>query len=235
MSEPTAAKPTWIDLAGRGWDDVTDDGKHLALGAMISLSALPDHLARWPEASRLARAALAATAASSKVLCQATLGGNLGLALPFGVMNPLMTLWEARIEVQRGTGISPRHLAATALQTGDQTTALAADELVRRVHLAPDSMRGRGAVQHLRLNAASPPTLSVWVWQTDAAPERVRVVVSAGTPSPQTVLARSADEAAAGLSGIPFLTDNLGPAEYRRGILPVLLRRAWAQLESART
>jgi CO/xanthine dehydrogenase FAD-binding subunit len=227
MSEPRAAAPTWVDLGGRDWDDVVIDDTHVSLGAMVSLTDLPRHLERWSGAHALAQAALAATAASTKVLSQATLGGNLCLGLPFGIINPLLQLWQGSAEIIAPAKPS-RQIAIADLQRGAQETTLASAELLRRVVIPRAALTGAGTIQHLRLNAASPPTLSVWLWCPPDAP--AHVVVSAGVPHPAHTTATSSKAAADALTNLDFLDDNLGPASYRRRILPVLIRRAWEQL-----
>src|SRR5262245_51392577 len=113
----------------RGW---SRDNGSLRLGAGLTYTeAMATDLAELLPAL----AAASRTVGSPQIRNRGTIGGNLATASPAGDALPPLVLEGAEVECAsvRGT----RRVPITDFVTGVKRTALAADELITAVHLAP--------------------------------------------------------------------------------------------------
>src|SRR5207237_10533981 len=108
----------------------TEDGQ-LRIGAGVSYARIIDELG-----SRLPGLAMASrTVGSPQIRNRGTVGGNLGTASPAGDAHPPLLASSATVEVEsvRGTRLIP----AAEFYTGAKRNAVAPDELISAVLVAP--------------------------------------------------------------------------------------------------
>jgi CO/xanthine dehydrogenase FAD-binding subunit len=182
---------TLLDLTGIGelaeWWEVpqgpdTDAGLRIGAGVSYTrlISELGDRLPGLAIASR--------TVGSPQIRNRGTLGGNLGSASPAGDGHPPLLASGARIEVQslRGT----RMLAADEFFTGVKRNALADDELIAAVHIAPAA----GAQQFAKIGTRNAMVIAVCAFAIALHPEQERVGTGLGSAAPTPRRAVDAEE-----------------------------------------
>jgi CO/xanthine dehydrogenase FAD-binding subunit len=130
-----------LDLHALGWESLRGSPAGLELAATCTLAELAafDPPARWP-AGRLLRLACEALLGSFKVWNEATVGGNLCLALPAGPMAALTASLDGICTVWAPDG-GVSELPAVEFVTGDGRTVLRRGELLRSVLLPERSLR----------------------------------------------------------------------------------------------
>jgi carbon-monoxide dehydrogenase medium subunit len=203
-----------------GLDGLREDGDVLRIGAMVPISALVD----GPDAL-LSR--FAGHVADGEVRRAATVGGNLsapagGEAQRGDLGAPLIAL-GARV---RSTGKGgERTEAVEDFLAGDRTGRLVLEIEVPRAtgKWAAETMRRRHAHSYAIANVAICSTnegLRVGVSGVGGTAVRCRAVEQSRNP----------DDV---LQDVEPVDDAVASADYRRKMLPVLVRRALAQLESA--
>ncbi len=210
-------------LGRAGLDGVRRDGSRTTIGATTRLSELEDA----PDPLGIA----VRHVADREVRGQATLGGNL--CAPPGVESPRGDLQAALIAL----GADVRSTGAGGQRTDDAEAFVGAgdrDRLVLDVSFPDPEAGARQAVR--RPHAHAYTVLSVCVARTAGA---VRVAVSgagphgARCPSVERAFAETADPEAAAARVLDDVTphdDALASAWYRSRTLPVLVRRALAEL-----
>ena len=231
-----ARPPALLDLSRvpelAEWSE--SDGS-LRIGAGVSYSRLIDEVG-----DRLPALALASrTVGSPQIRNRGTLGGNLGSASPAGDALPPLLVGDAGIEIAsvRGT----RMLPVAQFCTGPKRNALAADELIAAVHLAPAA----GPQQFSKIGTRNAMVIAVCTFAIALDPARRRVRTGLGAAGPRPLRAREAEEFLAGEldwdrplpaelaqrfgqlvadAGEP-IDDVRGTADYRRHALGVLARR----------
>jgi len=120
-----------VDLTTLGWRDTERTPDGLRIAATCTIAALrrvvpEDDWAAWPLVDRCANALLA----SFKVWNQATVGGNVAVALPAGAITALLVTLDATAEVWTPDG-GERRVPVAELVTGPRTTDLAPGEVIR--------------------------------------------------------------------------------------------------------
>ena len=185
------------------------------------------------------------TVGSPQIRVRGTVGGNLGSASPAGDAHPVLLAAGAGVEVEsaaRGTRLIP----VDDFFVGVKKSALAADELIRAVHLPPAG----GPQQFAKVGTRNAMVIAVTSVGLALHPDQGRVRVGIGSAAPTPRRAPEAEDfAAAELAGMwearPALPDGLaqrfgelvsaaaapiddvrGTAAYRRHALRVLTRRA---------
>lgn len=222
MTHGRLAPSRTLVLSRAGLSGVRRDGGRITVGAMtpvIELEELPQPLG---EAAR--------HVADSEIRAQATLGGNL--CAPPGVESPRGDLQAALIAL----GAQVRSTGAGGEQTQPVEDFLSdgpEDRLVLDVAFTEPEAGGRAAVR--RPHAHAYTIMNVCAARTA---EGVRIGVSGAAP--RAVRLRGAEEAFAGgdldaaaaRAGeeVDPPDDALASAWYRRRTLPVLVRRALAEL-----
>jgi CO/xanthine dehydrogenase FAD-binding subunit len=198
FSEPQPDVRRLLDLRAFGWPALTADAAGLEIAATCTLAELARFTApQWPAAA-LARQCCDALLGSFKVWNEATVGGNLCLALPAGPMISLTaaldgvgTVWDP--------GGAARRVPVADFVTGPGRCALAPGELLRSVHLPARALDCVTAFRQLSLSALgrsaavvigrrSPRDGTVVITLT-AAVTRPAVLRFAGLPSEREVLA----------------------------------------------
>jgi CO/xanthine dehydrogenase FAD-binding subunit len=203
----------------KGW---TRENGTLRLGAALTYTEamrgeLANALPALAEASR--------TVGSPQIRNRGTIGGNLGTASPAGDALPPLLVERADVELAsvRGT----RRVPLTDFLVGPKQNALAEDELIVAVHIAPS-----GAAQtFMKIGPRNAMVIAVCSLALAVDQERGELRASFGSAGPVAglVVAPVADadgfpdQVAAAASPID---DVRGTAAYRRHALRVLTRRA---------
>jgi CO/xanthine dehydrogenase FAD-binding subunit len=203
----------------RGW---SRENGSLRLGSGLTYTEamrpdLADLLPALAEASR--------TVGSPQIRNRGTIGGNLGTASPAGDALPPLLIEHAEVELAsvRGT----RHLSLQDFLVGPKQNALAEDELIAAVQIAPS-----GAPQtFMKVGPRNAMVIAVCSLALSADRERGELRASYGSAGPVTGLvtgpleerASFAERVAAAASPID---DVRGTAVYRRHALRVLAERA---------
>ncbi|MGP4020050.1 FAD binding domain-containing protein [Saccharopolyspora sp. 5N708] len=216
------------------WSEV---GGRLRIGAGLSYTRLIDELGeRVPGLAIASR-----TVGSPQIRNRGTLGGNLGSASPAGDGHPPLLASDAQIEVESVRGA--RLIPATEFFTGVKRNALAADELIAAVHLAPAT----GPQQFSKVGTRNAMVIAVCTFAIALHPDEQRVGTGIGSAAPTPLRALAAEEflgaeldwrrrrplaeGAARRFGelvaqaAAPIDDVRGTADYRRHALAVMARR----------
>ncbi|MCI2423825.1 FAD binding domain-containing protein [Saccharopolyspora sp. K220] len=217
-----------------GWSEVAG---RLRIGAGLSYTRLIDELGdRVPGLAIASR-----TVGSPQIRNRGTLGGNLGSASPAGDGHPPLLASDARIEVEslRGTRLIP----AMEFFTGVKRNALAEDELIAAVHIAPAT----GPQQFSKVGTRNAMVIAVCTFAIALHPERQQVGTGIGSAAPTPLRALEAEaflnaeldwerrrplvDSTAHRFGelvaqaAAPIDDVRGTADYRRHALAVMARR----------
>ncbi|GAB2916877.1 FAD binding domain-containing protein [Rhodococcus aerolatus] len=231
-SEPQDHLTGLVDLAGLGWEPlrVSDDG--LEVGAtctLAELAALPP-VPGWTGLG-LARRCCDALLGSWKVWGEATVGGNVALALPAGPMTALLTAWEAEVEVWGPAG-AQRTTTVPGLVVGDRRTTLSPGEVLRRFRVPAPVLRCRTAFRQASL-AELGRSGAVVVGRREPGGGLV-VTVTASTPAPRVLRFPALPDAAAlagAVAGLgPWFDDVHGDPGWRAHVTGLLAEQVRAEL-----
>ncbi len=251
--------PALLDLTRvpglSGWRE--QDGR-LRLGAGVTYAQLTGERDGDGLGGRLPGLAMAArTVGSPQIRNRGTIGGNLGSASPAGDCHPCLLAADAEVEVAsvRGTRLVP----AAGFFTGVKRNALAPDELIAAVWLAPPS----GPEQFAKIGTRNAMVIAVAAFGLALHPGRQAIGTGIGSAAPTPVRATAAEAflaAALSEAGLWESRDELpaavvaefgalvsaaarpiddvrGTAAYRRHALGVLARRtltwAWSDYRAA--
>ena len=213
----------------------SESGGAVRIGAGVTYSRIIAELGHQLPALALA----SRTVGSPQIRNRATLGGNLGSASPAGDALPPLLVADAAVEVAsvRGT----RTLPVAEFCTGPKRSALAADELIAAVHLAPAA----GPQQFSKIGTRNAMVIAVCSFAIALDPARRQVRIGLGAAGPTPLRARGAEELLAAeldwdrplpaelvrrfgqlvADGAQPVDDVRGTADYRRHALGVLARR----------
>ncbi len=224
-----------------GLDRIQTKNSSLLIGALVTHRAL--------EKSALVRqhfpmlAEMENQVANVRVRATGTVGGNLTFAEPHSDPATLLSALGASVHIQGRTG--NRTLPVDALLKGAYETALAQDEIVVAVEvpMAKKSQR----VAYLKFQIHERPTLGLaLILHLDGNGQTITqatAVVGSISPTPcrsdradallvgqkEQVQARLADAAQALADAADPVDDLEGSAEYKRHLVGVYLRRAFAK------
>jgi len=234
FSEPQPQVRALVDLRGLGWSELDIAEEGLTLGATCTLSQLlrASYPPTWPGIAALQSAAR--ELASFKIQNEATIAGNLCLALPAGTFAPALLALQARYEIWPRQG-RPYWLAAGAFQLGARQTVLQPGDVLRRIFIPAAALTWRTDYQRLCVATAG-LAVAIAVAAVDPVTERVRLSTGASTPTPHLFEfphRPQQPELAAALDSLPvamFLNDAMASAAYRRQMTAVLMGRAVAAL-----
>lgn len=224
FSEAQPAIKTLVDLEPLQWSEIECTAETVSIGATCTLSQLQ----QWG-GNNLFKDAIAALAASFKVINVATVGGNLCLALAVGVIAPVMIALEATYEIWHPTA-APRFVKADTFQTGIQQTVLQSSEVLRRVIIPSRNLNWKTNFQRAGI-AASDPALAMVAAALNPEQRSLRFVLAACSPAPvllefdtiptQTELLQTLEEA-----NLNWLEDYRASAAYRKHLAQILLQRS---------
>ncbi|HEX3785753.1 MAG TPA: FAD binding domain-containing protein [Pseudonocardiaceae bacterium] len=230
---PVAELAEWSEVDGR-----------LRVGACVPYVRIINELGR-----RLPGLAMASrTVGSPQIRNRGTVGGNLGAASPAGDTHPMLLATDATIELAstRGTRMVP----ASEFYLGVKRNALAADELIAAIHLAPAD----GPQQFAKVGTRNAMVIAVCSFGLSVSVTGRRVGAAVGSSAPTPRHAREAEDFITGeladlwddpkplaenvlrrfgelaSNAAAPIDDVRGSAAYRRHALAVLARRTlgWA-------
>jgi CO/xanthine dehydrogenase FAD-binding subunit len=235
FSEPDPALRRLYDLRAFGWPSLTLSPAGLEIAATCTVRELHEfHAPAHWRAARLLRDCPGALYASWKVWGEATVGGNLCLALPAGAMTSLVagldgicTIWSP--------GGTTRRLTAPELVTGPGTAALAPGELLRSVAIPERALSSRVAFRQVSLSPRGrsaalvtgrrEPDGATHIALTAAVP-RPLVLRFAAPPSPRE-LTQALTDADPG-----YFDDVHGDPDWRAHLSALLCEEVRAELET---
>ena len=145
FSEPQRHLRRLVDLSGLGWPALEAGDHGLSIGATCPVATLEafEPPAAW-RAGHLLADCCRAFWASFKIWNMATVGGNLCLALPAGPMTSLAVALDATCLIWSPNG-GERRLKAADFVLAPQQTALAPDEILRRIDITSEALNRRAA------------------------------------------------------------------------------------------
>ncbi|GAA1327420.1 FAD binding domain-containing protein [Pseudonocardia xinjiangensis] len=182
--------PALLDLTRvaelRDW---APDRGRIRLGAAVTYSRVIDELA-----TALPGLAMAArTIGSPQIRNRGTVGGNLGAASPAGDSHPPLLAADAVVEVASAArGV--REVPVAQFYTGVKTNALAPDELIAAVLVAPP----RGPQQFCKIGTRNAMVIAVSAFGFALHPDRRAVGTGIGSAAPTPRRAEAAAEFLAG-------------------------------------
>jgi len=235
-----------VDVKGLpGLNTIETRNNSLRIGATVTHRAVEKSDAVREIVSVLAD--MAHHVANVRVRASGTLGGNLCFAEPHSDPATLLLALEAHVHVQ-GRG-KERILKMDELITGAYETALAPDELLLAIDVPLASKTKRAA--YLKFQTHERPTLGLaLVLDVDGSGRNItkaRVAVGSVSPKPcrsdqadallvgpRDKVEKQLDDAAKVLADAADPVDDLeGSAEYKRHLIGVYLRRAFAKALSS--
>ncbi len=235
MAEPGPDVRRLVDLTALAWPDltVTDDGLEIAATCTIDRLLHADLPDSWT-ASMLFRWCADSLLASYKIWHTATVGGNVCLALPAGSMTSLCSVLDASLLVWRADG-TDSVVSVADVVVGNQRTALAPGDLLRSIHLPVAALTAHVAARRVSYAEYGRAGAVVLGRVTD---DGVVISVTGGTVRPFAIPVASADPddvVAACAAAVPdsaWFTDAHGTAEWRRAVVPHLVREVALELGS---
>ncbi len=153
FSEPQPDLHTLIDLQALRWPALQASEAGLEIAATCTVAQLDQFVASAPAdwtAVPLFRLCCRSFLASFKIWTEATVGGNICLALPAGPMISLTAALEGTATLWPRNG-QPRRVAVVDFVTGNQRNVLAAGELLRSIFLPADALRKQFAFRRFTL------------------------------------------------------------------------------------
>jgi CO/xanthine dehydrogenase FAD-binding subunit len=186
------------------------------LGASVPYTRIMDNLR-----TELPGLALAAhTVGSPQIRNRGSVGGNLGAASPAGDAHPALLAAGARVEAVsvRGTRMIP----VEEFYTGVKRNALAADELIRAVHIE----KADGPQQFSKVGTRNAMVIAVCAFGLALHPRTRTVRTGIGSAAPTPIRARVAED---------FLNAELEEGGFwdNGRIIPPAVARQFAELVSA--
>jgi CO/xanthine dehydrogenase FAD-binding subunit len=192
-------------------------GGRIRLGAGVSYTRVIAELGGpLPGLAMAAR-----TVGSPQIRNRGTVGGNLGAASPAGDSHPPLLAAGAVVEVESAArGV--RYVPATEFYTGPKHNALAPDELIAAVLVAPAD----GPQQFCKIGTRNAMVIAVAAFSLALHPRRRAVGTGIGSAAPTPRRAAEAEEFLAGELASAGLWESRGP-------LPDLLARAFGERVAA--
>jgi CO/xanthine dehydrogenase FAD-binding subunit len=138
FAEPQPHLRRLLDLTTLGWPALEATGDGLTIAATCTVAELRQ--VGHPLVEQCCQAFLA----SFKIWNEATVGGNLGSALPAGPMISLTAALDGVCEIWRPAG-EPRFVPVVDLIVGDSRTSLGPGELIRSIRLPHAALGARTA------------------------------------------------------------------------------------------
>jgi CO/xanthine dehydrogenase FAD-binding subunit len=215
FSEPQPGIRGLVDLAGLGWESVTDlPGGGLAIAATCTLAQLRDAAPRFGTAATVVGACVDALLGSWKIHNIATVGGNICLALPAGPMTSLAAGLGATALIWSPDG-GERRIPVAEFVIGVRTTVLRPGEVLRAVEFPP----APAWVAHRRVSLA-PLGRSAALVLACRDHDGFALTVTASVPSPRVfAFPRVPDPAElAAVDTCEWYDDAHGAADWRRAM-----------------
>lgn len=236
FSEPAPDLRRLHDLRAFGWPALSVSSDGLEIAATCTVAQLHDYTApaHW-SAAPLFKLCPEALYASWKVWQEATVGGNLCLALAAGAMTGMTAALAGRCEIWSPGGAS-RHVPVTELVIGPGTTSLAPGELLRSILIGPAALTSEVAIRQVSLSPRGrSAALVIGRRQLDgttaiaitASLPRPHVLDFSEPPSPEALSAALAE------AQLQYYDDVHGDPDWREHLTALLCEQVRAELESA--
>lgn len=224
FSEPQPGVTGLVDLTTLGWEPVERTADGLRVAATCTVEELAEHVpdpawAAWPLVGACADALLM----SFKVQGQATVGGNVALALPAGAMTALLAALDAVALVWAPDGTDRREPVAD-LVVGPGRTTLAPGEVLRAFDVPGRALRARAAVRQVSLTAAGRSASLVAARRDEDG--TVTLTVTAATPRPVQLRFTgppTSSQVSAALTDLEWYDDLHGAPDWRRAVTALLV------------
>jgi CO/xanthine dehydrogenase FAD-binding subunit len=234
FSEPQPRLRRLIDLHALQWEPLRVSAAGLEIAATCRLSELaafeppPD----WTGA-RVIRDCCEALLGSFKVWNEATVGGNICLALAAGPMTSLAASLHGSCEVWRPDG-GVIHVPAVDFVTGIRTTVLEPGWLLRSVTLPARSLAGRVAFRQVSRTPLGRSAALV-IGTQDPQSEQTAITITAAVTHPVQLCFERLPSAAELLAAItdadpPYFEDAHGSIPWRAHLTPMLAEQVRAEL-----
>lgn len=234
MSEPQPDTTGFVDLSGMGWPDLEVSEAGLRVGATCTIAHLvafaegrgdAEAPASWT-ALPLAADAANALLASFKIWHTATVGGNICRSYSAAAMVSLAVALDAVAWLWTPDG-EERRVPVAELPTGNGTTAIRTDEVLRAVDIPAAALRSRATLRKIAL-AEHGRSGAVVTGRVDEDGGTV-IAVTAATLTPVVrrfaALPDDAELASAMATASGFYSDPQGSADWRRAVTVELARR----------
>jgi CO/xanthine dehydrogenase FAD-binding subunit len=212
------------------------DGPQLVVGASVPLNRLAEHRAIRQSLPALADSAL--SIGTYQLRNRATLIGNVCNASPAADSAPILLVCGAELSVASTDGW--RKVPISELFTGVKRTCLAPGEIVTAIRIpVPEEATRTAFLKQQRIRGHDLAVVNV---AGSYAPASKTLMVSVGSCAPTPVLLEPVDTDGNSLDSLAShvvelaeaatspISDVRASAEYRRAVLPVLLRRLLDQL-----
>ncbi len=237
FSEPQPTTHTLVDLDTLAWSDLVPSAAGLEIAATCKVAAL-DRFQAPPEwaAAALFSQCCHSFLASFKIWNEASVGGNLVMALPAGPMISLTAALEGVCTLWPRGGAA-RQMPVVDFVTGNHRNALAPGELLRSIFLPAHALKKRSAFRRFTLtHLGRSETLVIGTRCPDTGEYVLTITAStlrpwqfrfAGIPS--------AEESRAALETIPlaeYLADPHGSPEHRRHLTRYFAEQIRAELSA---
>jgi CO/xanthine dehydrogenase FAD-binding subunit len=182
FSEPQPKLRRLLDLTSLRWPSLQVSDVGLTIAATCTIAELYrfEPPADWT-IGPLIRQCCESFLASFKIWNLATVGGNLGNALPAGPMISLTAALDGRCEIWTPSG-SSRQLDVVDLIVDDNRHALAPGELIRSITLPANSLRARTAFRQQSLTTLG-RSAALLIGRQDAD-HRFTLTITASTVRP---------------------------------------------------
>ena len=151
FSEPQPDLKRLLDVRTFGWPSLQSRAGGLEIAATCTLAELARLQAPQWRARPLIGQCCNALLGSFKIWNEATVGGNLCLALPAGPMISLTAALDGVCTIW-SPGAAPRRVPVADFVTGPGRCALAPGELLRSVHLPAQALASATAFRQLSLS-----------------------------------------------------------------------------------
>lgn len=222
-SEPQPEVTRLIDIQGFNWPAISVTTEGLEIGATCRVSELEN--VAFPEAwtvAPLIRQCCQSFVASFKVLSEATVGGNICMALPAGPMISLGAALEGMCTLWPRGG-APRQTLVAEFVTGNHMNILAPGELLRSIFIPAASLERRFAFRRFTLTKEG--RSSIFLIGTKSKIGELLFTITAATPRPVQLRFASIPSAEALHSAIEaaiqpdgWFDDVHGSPEHRRHV-----------------
>ncbi len=230
FSQPQPDLHTLVDLNALDWPPLQVTGAGLTIAATCTLRRLAAFRGppEW-SALPLLRQCCVALAGSFTIWHEATVGGNVCLALPAGPMIALAVALDG-VAVLWPAGGGERRLPVAELVTGVRRTTLAAGEVLRAVEIPDRALRARTAYRRIALSPLGRCAALV-IGRRD---EGCTLTVTAATERPYQLrfpIVPQPPELRAALAGITrWFADEHGAPDWREHVTGLLAEEIRAEL-----
>jgi CO/xanthine dehydrogenase FAD-binding subunit len=217
---------------------LTVDAPDATIGACVPLNVIGENAAIAERCTALAQAAL--SVGSYQVRNRATLAGNVANASPAADTAPALLVLDAHVAVQGKAG--GRDIPISELFLGVKKNSLAADEMITSIMLPSHAKHMRSAfIKKQRVRGHDLAVINM-AGSLDQESGALRVAIGSCAVTPILLSIDSPIDCSAPIDELVARIDKIaqdairpiddlrGSAAYRRGLIPVFLRRLLTML-----